>query len=157
MSLGDFYTGLYVSGIGILVVFTVLSILVIILSMFKTILYKPKRIEITRRIKEAKTEKGEGEVSTKEKISDKENTLPIMVSAAIIAFNEYKYSKLKKYELFREFPALIRLLSLAGIHFKGRVKISIGGKEVYADVEELPNGVYNVRISGKTYSVKYSV
>jgi hypothetical protein len=154
MDPGDLYTGLYVSGIGILVVFSVLTILVIILSMFKTITYKPKKIETVQRTEEARTRRGE---VIREKISGGENTLPIIVSAAIIAFNEYKYSRLKRYELFREFPALTRLLSLVGIGFRGRVKVSIGGREVYVDVEELPNGVYNVRIGGKTYSVRYGV
>ncbi len=154
MNLGDLYTGLYVSGIGILVVFTVLSILVIILSMFKAITYKPKKMKTLQKTGEAKTRRGE---VIEEKIRGREDILPVIVSAAIIAFNEYKYSRLKKYELFREFPALTRLLSLVGIGFRGGVKISIGGKEVYVDVEELPNGVYNVKIGGKTYSVRYSV
>ncbi|ABN70592.1 oxaloacetate decarboxylase gamma subunit [Staphylothermus marinus F1] len=157
MDINTIITGLYITGIGVAIVFSILSILVIIIHVLKQTIYKP-----VKKMKKEETGKTriiveEKPVKTEKPRRETDPQLIALLSATITAFNEYKAATLKKYDLFKDFPELARLLPLAGILFKSKIKVSFGGKDIIVDVEELPNNAYKVSVGGKTYIVNYSI
>lgn len=150
MDLGLIYMGLYITGVGVAIVFGVLSVLVVLLLILKQVYYKPSE-------KKTETIKKEETVAIERLSGKTDPKMVALISAAITAFNEYKASRLRKYELFKEFPELARLLPMAGVLFKSKIKVSFGGRDVLVEVEESPNNTYKVRVGGKTYIVSYSI
>ncbi len=153
------YTGAYVSLIGIVIVFTILSILALTIEVIPRILYRKKRVTKTKEtiveVKQPTIESRESKAILETKATKivKDPDTVALVSAAITAFNEYKISRLKKMPLFKEFPGLTRILYLAGIRFKGKLIVSLGGSDKEVEVEEIDSSTYTVRVGGKTYRV----
>ncbi|ADI32047.1 OadG family protein [Staphylothermus hellenicus] len=157
MDINTIITGLYITGIGIAIVFSVLSILVILVYVLKQTIYKPAEKTGKKEIGKTKIRVEEKPAETRKPRRETDPKLVALLSAAITAFNEYKASTLKKYGVFKDFPELARLLPLAGVLFKSKIKVSFGGKDIIVDVEELPNNMYKVGVGGKTYIVNYSI
>ncbi len=154
-------TGLYASGLGITIVFIVLSLLATTVYLLK---YIPLIIE-KKKIKISQTPLPEEEEKTLgvESVSGKPEITPqfppetiALITAAITGFIEYKRKKLEKYELFREFPSMQRILPFAGIFFEADIKVSIGGVDKVVHVKETPSG-YIVRIDNREYNVSYTL
>jgi Na+-transporting methylmalonyl-CoA/oxaloacetate decarboxylase gamma subunit len=143
IDVGLLYQGLVVSLIGIFVVFLVLSILATIIYFIPYMIPKRRR--------------GEKPVAIEKRLEEKQGISSdelITISAAINAFNEYKYSRLREtYPLFKDFPALMRLLYMAGIRFRGRIIVSVGGSDKTVEIEEIGRSAYRVKIGGREYNV----
>ncbi len=144
--------GLYITVIGVLVVFGILGLLATILYSLKYLQPQPKpsKKPIEERPKTAKEAVAKPEIQVLEEIPREDLAI---VTAAIAMFNEYKTLKLQKHDLFKEFPELIRLLPIAGVLFKAYFRVSVGGPEKEVVVEELGGGAYRVSIGSKTYTV----
>lgn len=147
--------GLKITVIGVTVVFVILSILAAIMAGFKPLFY--------RRVKPAKPVAKTGEKAKKHleaKPAEEKLILPpglspeeiSVLTAAVLGFLEYKRKKLEKIEVFRELPGLENILYVAGIGFKAKLRISIGGVEKPVEIEEIPGG-FIVRYKGKEYRV----
>ncbi len=153
------YTGAYVSLVGIVIVFTILSLLALTIEVIPRVLYRKKRVAETREAtvetKQPTRESRESKAILETKATKivKDSDTIALVSAAITAFNEYKVNRLKKMPLFKEFPGLTRILYLAGIRFKGKLIVSLGGSDKEVEVEEIDNSTYIVRVSGRIYRV----
>ena len=149
--------GLKITVIGVTVVFVILSILAAIMAGFKPLFYKRARPTKTKAI--AKEEKklveekpraaGAEELILPPGLSPEEISV---LTAAVFGFLEYKKKKLEKIELFREFPGLENIIYIAGVSFKAKLKVSVGGVEKPVEVEEIPGG-FIVRYRGKEYRV----
>ncbi len=147
--------GLKITIIGVTVVFVILSILAAIMAGFKPLFYKrAKPVKpVTKTKEEAK--KPLGIKTVKEKLilpSGLSHEEISIITAAVLGFLEYKKKKLEKLEVFRELPGLENILYVAGIAFKARLRVSIGGIEKPVEVEEVPGG-FIVRYRGKEYRV----
>ncbi len=148
--------GLKITIIGVTVVFVILSILAAIMAGFKPLFYKrgAKPVKpVTKTKEEAKIPLGIKTV--KEKLilpSGLSHEEISVITAAVLGFLEYKKKKLEKLEVFRELPGLENILYVAGIAFKARLRVSIGGIEKPVEVEEVPGG-FIVRYRGKEYRV----
>ncbi len=163
MDITTILEGLTITVVGVLVVFGVLAILVAILFGLKYIYIRDtskneaKRGEIKEveeklvRPKEIKIveEKTETQIHDPQLIS--------IITAAISLFNEYKARKLSKYDIFRDMPELSRILGLAGISFRAKIVVSLGGKEQIVTVEEIPGNGYRVRVGNKSYIAHISI
>lgn len=148
------FEGLHVTVIGVLVVFGILGLLATILYSLKYLQPEPKPEPLKKPVEE-KAEAVEKAVAKSniqvlEEISREDLAI---ATAAIAMFNEYKMLKLQKYDVFKEFPELVRLLPMAGILFKAYFRVSLGGPEKEVVVEELGGGTYRVSIGSKTYTV----
>ncbi len=147
--------GLKITVIGVTVVFVILSILAAIMAGFKPLFYK--RAKPVKRVPETK-EKAEKPLEAKpaeEKLVLPPGLSPEEISvltAAVLGFLEYKRKKLEKIEVFRELPGLENILYVAGIAFKAKLRVSIGGVEKPVEIEEIPGG-FIVRYRGKEYRV----
>lgn len=75
-----------------------------------------------------------------------------MIVAAVTGFLEYKLRTLLKSEIFSQFPALARLLSLAGIAFDGKLKVLIKGEERQVEIQENHTGM-TLKMGPRAYKV----
>ncbi len=147
--------GLKITVIGVTIVFVILSILAAIMAGFKPLFYtRAKPVKPIPETKE-KTEK-----PLKAKLVEEKLILPpglspeeiSVLTAAVLGFLEYKRKKLEEIEVFRELPGLENILYVAGITFKAKLRVSIGGVEKPVEIEEVPGG-FIVRYKGKEYRV----
>ncbi len=149
----ELVTGLSASLIGILTVFGVLAILAVTVYLLRYVggpRETGKAEEKPREEREVAEEKHVLEITLEERLDNDKLSL---ITAAILAFNEYKNKRLEKFELFRELPGLKRLLPLAGVYFSARLRVSSGGVEKEAEVREKGAGTYSVLLDGREYTV----
>ncbi len=150
---GELVTGLSASLIGILTVFGVLAILAVTVYLLRYVggpREAGKAEEKPREERGVAEEKHVPETTVEERLDNDKLSL---ITAAILAFNEYKNKWLEKFELFREFPGLKRLLPLAGVYFSARLRVSLGGVEKEVEVREKGPGTYSVLLDGREYIV----
>ena len=150
---GELVTGLSASLIGILTVFGVLAILAVTVYLLRYIAgprEAGKAEEKPQEKREIAEEKHVPKITVEERLDNDKLSL---ITAAILAFNEYKNKRLEKFELFREFPGLKRLLPLAGVYFSARLRVSSGGVEKEVEVREKGSGTYSVLLDGREYIV----
>ena len=149
--------GLYVTIVGITIVFTVLSILAVTVYLLKYIGKQEAKQKVMERkaVEESgKTMESAGEAITIEKVEPPVDPETLSaITAGIIGFQEAKKRKLMRIDLFREYPALARLLPLAGIHYKAEVEVSVQGSPKKIIVEEIGTGYYRVSIGNREYTV----
>jgi len=142
-----FFDALIVSIIGILVVFSILALLAIILGLFPRLIYSRAKI-VGERPKPTTREKIE--------IKIKEGGLKpdeiALITTAVTAFLEYKTNTFMKNPLLKQLPILAKLFPLAGVVFKAKLKLSLGGSEREVEVREESPGTYIVKIGAKTYA-----
>ncbi len=153
--LAEVLEGLKITVIGVTVVFVILSILAAIMAGFKPLFYKrAKPVKLVPETKE-RAEKPLEAKPMEEKLvlppglSSEEISI---LTAAVLGFLEYKRKKLEKIEVFRELPGLENILHVAGLAFKAKLRISVGGVEKLVEIEEVPGG-FIVRYRGKEYRV----
>ena len=153
--LAEVLEGLKITVIGVTVVFVILSILAAIMAGFKPLFYKrAKPVKLVPETKE-RAEKPLEAKPMEEKLvlppglSSEEISI---LTAAVLGFLEYKRKKLEKIEVFKELPGLENILYVAGIAFKAKLRVSIGGVEKPVEIEEVPGG-FIVRYRGKEYRV----
>ena len=143
-----FLDALTVSVIGVFVVFSILALLAIILGLFPRLVLTKGKI--------VKEEAKPALIKEKIKIEVKKKGLKpdeiALVTTAVAAFLEYKAKTLTKNPLLKQFPALAKLFPIAGIAFKAKLKLSLGGSEKEAEVREEAPGTYIVKIGAKTYT-----
>jgi len=149
--------GLKITVIGVTVVFVILSILAAIMAGFKPLFYKrakpAKPMAVVKEEKKPVAEKPGAPMA--EKIILPPGLTPEEISvltAAVLGFLEYKKKKLEGIELFKEFPGLENIIYIAGVSFRAKLKVSVGGVEKPVEVEEVPGG-FIVRYRGKEYRV----
>ncbi len=147
--------GLKITVIGVTVVFIILSILAAIMAGFKPLFYKRvKPVKIVPETRE-KVRKPHEAKSVEEKLALPPGLSPEEISvltAAVLGFLEYKRKKLEKIDVFRELPGLENILYVAGLAFRAKLRISVGGVEKLVEIEEVPGG-FIVRYRGKEYRV----
>ena len=143
------YNGLTVSLTGVLTVFLVLAILAIIIWLFPYI----TSLSRARPRLEARTSVSR---ETIVKPGIPKDVLSVIVSA-VTGFLEFKKCVLEEVEYYRIVPGIQRVLSLAGVRFRGRLKVSIGGSERDVVVEETSSGEYRVEVHGRVYRVRLSL
>ncbi len=148
----DIVYGLYVTVIGVTVVFTILGILAVTVYLLKYA--GPKKPVAKAEKVETVAEKRVEEKINVEPSVDKD-TLS-MITASIIAFQDVKRRELEKIDLFRKYPGLSKLLYLAGIRYKAYVNISLQGVSKRVLVEEIGPGRYIVVLNGKKHVVAIS-
>ncbi len=144
--------GLKVSAVGIAVVFTILTALAIILALMPKIISIKKEEEKPELQKPPQTkplEKQE-EIKEEEKINPEELAI---ITAAITAHNELKLRAIEEAGL-KPGPLILRLLPLAGITFKTKVKLSIQGSEKTVEINEKQPGYYTIKIGPKTITAQ---
>ena len=155
--MNELMLGLYVTVVGVTIVFTVLSILAVTVYLLKYIgKQKTKQPVEEKETMEASGKTGEitrGGISI-EKIQPPVDPETLSaITAGIIGFQEAKKKRLMRINLFREYPTLARLLPLAGIHYKAEVEVSVQGSPKKIIVEELGIGYYKVVIGNREYTV----
>ncbi len=160
--MNEFMLGLYITTVGVTVVFVVLSILAVTVYLMRYI--QPKQPVPEGKAPpetEKKVEGGGVGVSEEKTIGETIGVKPPIdpetisaITAAIIGFQEAKRRKLMEIELFRKYPGLARLLPLAGIYHKALVEVSIQGAPGKAVVRETGIGRYIIEFGGRRYSVE---
>jgi Oxaloacetate decarboxylase, gamma chain. len=80
-----------------------------------------------------------------------------LITAAVIAFNEYKSKILMENPVIKQLPDLIKLLPLTGKFYEAEVKVSIGGKEEVVKVNENVDGSLTVKYRDKTRKIRLQV
>ena len=143
-----FFDALIVSIIGVLVVFSILALLAIILGLFPRLIYgKP---EIAKEKPKLTTIREKIEIKIKEEGLKPDEIA--LITTAVTAFLEYKTNTLMKNPLLKQLPILAKLFPLAGVVFKAKLKLSLGGSEREVEVREESPGTYIVRVGTKTYT-----
>ncbi len=155
---GVFTEALIMTLTGITIVFGVLVLLSIILYLFPRIpeATRAKTVEGREPRTSTQVSRVETPVSVQEveeKVEEYSREELALVTAAINAFLEYKSRKLGEIELFKKFPPFMRLLPLAGIKLKAKLRVSYMGSEREVEVEEASLNHYLIKIGAKTYEV----
>ncbi len=132
-----------VSAIGVAMVFTVLALLAIIIALMPRLLIRRQPVHEKPAVEEKEIPR------TMEKALGSEELA--LITTAVAAYLEYRAKALEKNPLIKQYPALARLLPLAGITFKAKLKLSLGGSEKEVEITEETPGTYKVKIGRKTY------
>lgn len=154
----ELLTGLSASLIGILTVFGVLAILAIAVYLLRYVSIPHragKAEEKPPEEKEVVEEKHVREIVVEGERLDSDKLS--LITAAVLAFNEYKKKRLERYELFRDFPGLKRLLPLAGVYFSARLRVSSGGVEKEVEVREKGLNTYTILLDGREYTISVKI
>ncbi len=146
------FNGLTVSLTGVLVVFSVLALLALAISLIPRIAVLWRFHRVSREARAMVVEEG----VSRERVGSVSGDELAVIASAVIGFNEFKKSVLERIELFKKFPQLSRLLPLAGLRFRGSIRVSIGGSERIVYVEEA-GGEYIVRFHGRAYRVTLKI
>ncbi|MEM4481940.1 MAG: OadG family protein [Desulfurococcaceae archaeon] len=134
--------------LGIIAVFSVLSLLSLTTTAIVRLcpIAKRKETEETQQKTSAKTS---GE-AIKETIEQEEAAI---ITAAVLAFLEFKLKALMRSAVIGQLPILARVIPSSGIFFGGKLKLKVKGAEKEVEVLEDSQGLFLVNMGPKTYSV----